>query len=192
MLFRRFGPLVLFSVASFYMQQSAIGGQRPGSQDRPPATSEKASPPQLSGTVVDTSGASIAGATVVVRNANATVQGTTQSDENGFFTISGLAPGTYRLVVSNPGFESKETPVTLGAMGAPAPLRISLRVSAVSTTINVQGREDDLVGIAESATQGTVGAKEIEDRPILRSGEVLETVPGLMITQHAGGGKANQ
>jgi hypothetical protein len=40
--------------------------------------------------------------------------------------------------------------------------------------------------------KGTVGAKELEDRPILRSGEVLETVPGLIITQHAGGGKANQ
>ena len=65
-------------------------------------------------------------------------------------------------------------------------------MGSVSTTINVQGREDDLVGIADSATQGTVGAKEIEDRPILRSGEVLETVPGLIITQHAGGGKANQ
>ena len=65
-------------------------------------------------------------------------------------------------------------------------------MSAVSTTINVQGREDDLIGIADSATQGTVGAKEIQDRPILRSGEVLETIPGIIITQHAGGGKANQ
>jgi len=83
-------------------------------------------------------------------------------------------------------------PVTLGTNGAPAPLRITLAVSAVSTTINVQGREDDLVGLASSATQGTVGAKEIDDRPLLRSGEVLETVPGLILTQHAGGGKANQ
>ncbi len=83
-------------------------------------------------------------------------------------------------------------PVTLGTTGATASLRISLAVSAVSTTINVQGREDDLIGIAESGTQGTVGAMEIQDRPILRSGEVLETVPGLIITQHAGGGKANQ
>jgi hypothetical protein len=65
-------------------------------------------------------------------------------------------------------------------------------VSAVSTTVNVQGREDDLIGISSSATQGAVGTTEIEDRPILRSGEILETVPGVMITQHAGGGKANQ
>ena len=149
-------------------------------------------PLQLSGTVVDTSGAVIAGAAVQVLSANGTVQATTQSDANGSFIISGLPAGDYRLVVSNPGFETKETPVTIGTTEAAAPLRISLAVGSVSTTINVQGREDSLVGIAESATQGTVGALEIEDRPILRSGEVLETIPGVIITQHAGGGKANQ
>ncbi len=151
-----------------------------------------AQPPQLSGTIVDTSGSVIAGATVQVLSANGTVQIATQSDANGSFIISGLPAGNYRLVVSRTDFETKEIPVTVGTGEAPAPLRISLAVSSVSTTVNVQGREDDLVGIAESATQGTVGAKEIEDRPILRSGEVLETVPGLIITQHAGGGKANQ
>lgn len=56
----------------------------------------------------------------------------------------------------------------------------------------VEGRQDDLVGVAGSATQGTVGSDELADRPLLRTGEILETVPGLIITQHAGGGKANQ
>ena len=56
----------------------------------------------------------------------------------------------------------------------------------------VIGRQDSLLGIADSATQGTTGASQIADRPILRSGEILETVPGVIITQHAGGGKANQ
>ncbi|HUJ72082.1 MAG TPA: TonB-dependent receptor, partial [Verrucomicrobiae bacterium] len=56
----------------------------------------------------------------------------------------------------------------------------------------VIGRQSDLVGIADSATQGTTGQAQLEDRPILRSGEILETVPGVIITQHAGGGKANQ
>ena len=149
-------------------------------------------PPQLSGTIVDPFGAVIAGATVQVRGANDTVQRTTQSDRNGAFMISGLPAGNYRLVVSNPDFDTKEMPIAIGGTGAPAPLRISLAVSPVSTTLNVQGREDDLIGIASSATQGTVDATEIQDRPILRSGEILETVPGLIITQHAGGGKANQ
>jgi hypothetical protein len=56
----------------------------------------------------------------------------------------------------------------------------------------VTGRQDSLLGIADSATQGTTGAAQLADRPILRSGEILETVPGVIITQHAGGGKANQ
>ena len=56
----------------------------------------------------------------------------------------------------------------------------------------VTGRQDSLLGIAGSATQGTTGAAQLADRPILRTGEILETVPGVIITQHAGGGKANQ
>jgi hypothetical protein len=56
----------------------------------------------------------------------------------------------------------------------------------------VEGRQDSLLGIADSAGQGTTGAAQLADRPILRSGELLETVPGVIITQHAGGGKANQ
>ena len=56
----------------------------------------------------------------------------------------------------------------------------------------VEGRQDSLLGIADSATQGTTGTTQLADRPILRSGEILETVPGVIITQHAGGGKANQ
>jgi hypothetical protein len=58
--------------------------------------------------------------------------------------------------------------------------------------IIVTGRQDSLLGIADSATQGTTGAAQLADRPILRSGEILETIPGVIITQHAGGGKANQ
>ncbi len=49
-----------------------------------------------------------------------------------------------------------------------------------------------LVGAADSATEGTVTQQQIATRPWLRPGEVLETVPGLIVTQHTGDGKANQ
>ncbi len=147
---------------------------------------------QLSGTVVDTTGAAIAGATVQVRTASGTAHKTIESNASGSFKISKLAAGDYRLVVSKPGFGTKEVSVTIGATEVPAPLRISLAVGVVSTSVDVQGRADDLIGIATSATEGTVGQSELQDRPVLRSGEVLEAVPGVIITQHAGGGKANQ
>ncbi|MFX8620516.1 Plug domain-containing protein, partial [Acinetobacter baumannii] len=48
------------------------------------------------------------------------------------------------------------------------------------------------VGIAQAASQGFVGPKELLAQPIYRTGEVLEAVPGLVVTQHSGEGKANQ
>jgi hypothetical protein len=124
---------------------------------------------QVSGTVVDISGAVIPGATAQVRTTNGTVEVTMQSDTSGCFVILGLPAGDYRLIVSSPGFESKEMPIKIGTSEAPVALRISMVVSSVSTTVNVQGQEDSLIGIADSASQGTVGATEIQDRPILRS-----------------------
>jgi hypothetical protein len=56
----------------------------------------------------------------------------------------------------------------------------------------VMGRQDSMLGVAASAGQGVTGAAQLAERPILRSGEILESVPGVIITQHAGGGKANQ
>ena len=56
----------------------------------------------------------------------------------------------------------------------------------------VTGRADTLVGIADSASQGNVGQAQLKYRPIIRPGEVLEAVPGLIATQHSGEGKANQ
>jgi len=58
--------------------------------------------------------------------------------------------------------------------------------------IIVVGRAENLTGAVPSASQGRVGAAQIQARPIQRTGEVLETVPGMIVTQHAGNGKANQ
>ncbi len=53
-------------------------------------------------------------------------------------------------------------------------------------------RLDYLQGQPSSASEGTVLAAQLENRPVLRTGEVLEVVPGLIVTQHSGDGKANQ
>jgi hypothetical protein len=54
------------------------------------------------------------------------------------------------------------------------------------------GRKANLVGQALSASTGTISQEQIATRPLLRPGEVLEDIPGLIISQHSGGGKANQ
>ena len=71
---------------------------------------------------------------------------------------------------------------TSGDSGPPAKLPV----------VVVQGRATDLVGGAASASQGIVGAAELAGRPLLRRGELLEVIPGVVVTQHSGNGKANQ
>jgi hypothetical protein len=191
MLVKRFAFPALFAAAALlHAQQTATSGPFPepqGHSRSKPGTSYRC---QVAGTVVDTSGASIAGATILIRSLSGAVKETRHADRSGSFVVSGLQSGRYQINVSSPGFGSKDVFVEVGTSGVP--LRISLAVAAVSSNVDVAGRADDLIGIADSATQGTVGATEIQDRPILRAGEILETVPGLIITQHAGGGKANQ
>lgn len=58
--------------------------------------------------------------------------------------------------------------------------------------LTVTGRLEDLIGRASTASEGYVGAADLARRPIAREGELLETVPGMILTQHSGSGKSNQ
>jgi hypothetical protein len=53
-------------------------------------------------------------------------------------------------------------------------------------------REIDAGRAPAAASEGSVTQEELENRPLLRPAEVLEAVPGLVVTQHSGDGKANQ
>lgn len=80
-----------------------------------------------------------------------------------------------------------------GAVGfAPVPTLAAEPADAPPSDIIVTGRATDLIGIAGSSSEGIVGRVDLQDRPIQRVGELLETIPGFIATQHSGSGKANQ
>lgn len=56
----------------------------------------------------------------------------------------------------------------------------------------VTAQAGDIIGEASSASEGRVSSIDLTARPVLRRGELLEVVPGLVVTQHSGDGKANQ
>ncbi|MEN3976394.1 TonB-dependent receptor [Emcibacter sp. SYSU 3D8] len=56
----------------------------------------------------------------------------------------------------------------------------------------VWGRAFSLAGKAFTASEGIVGYSDLSKRPILRAGELVEVIPGMIATQHSGTGKANQ
>lgn len=80
------------------------------------------------------------------------------------------------------------TPASLGAwaqaMGEDRP--------AVLGTVQVQASSDAGLGNADSASEGAVTGASLRQRTLLRPAEVLEAVPGMVVTQHSGDGKASQ
>lgn len=65
-------------------------------------------------------------------------------------------------------------------------------IPTLETVVVGGGSEEGLIGLAGAATEGTVSARQLEHRPLLRPAEVLELIPGLIVSQHSGDGKANQ
>ncbi len=64
--------------------------------------------------------------------------------------------------------------------------------STTTSEVVVTASRQDLIGQAVTATQGSVTQEELRLRPAYRTGQLLETIPGLVVTIHSGEGKANQ
>ncbi len=58
--------------------------------------------------------------------------------------------------------------------------------------LTIKGHKENMVGKAISASEGKISQADLAIRPLLRTGEILEAVPGMVATQHSGSGKANQ
>jgi hypothetical protein len=82
------------------------------------------------------------------------------------------------------------------AQSADAPKAVEAPTAVAASQLDrleITGRHyDNAVGSSDAASQGTIRAELLKSRPALRPGEVLEFVPGMIVTQHSGDGKANQ
>jgi outer membrane receptor protein involved in Fe transport len=63
---------------------------------------------------------------------------------------------------------------------------------SIGAEIVVTASRADTMGGASTASQGSLTQKEVELRPIYRSGQLYESIPGLVVTVHSGEGKAPQ
>ncbi len=123
--FRRFALAALLAVTSIY----AVA------QD----TSAR-----LSGTVSDSSGAVVPGATLtLVNSATGTEVAHATSDDHGNYIALQLPPGNYKLVVEAAGFRRTESPVQL-FVASRVDLPVTLQVGNVGETLVVTTQAEDL------------------------------------------------
>ncbi len=68
----------------------------------------------------------------------------------------------------------------------------SAQPGTATEEIIVFGRNTDLVGRANAASEGSVSGADLLLRPMFKTAELLESMPGMVAVQHSGSGKANQ
>jgi len=61
-----------------------------------------------------------------------------------------------------------------------------------SPVVEVLAQHDNAAGTSDAASQGAVGGQALVARGLMRPAQVLEFIPGMVVTQHSGEGKANQ
>ena len=156
----------------------------------------------IAGIVEDDTGGVLPGVTV-----SATIPGSpktpeTVTDATGAYRFDGLPAGPVELTFRLINFSSGRRTVTVTpGSSTTANVRMVVAVSAdivitaprtFRNLAEIENPAENLVGIAAAGSEGAITAAQLAVRPVNRATEVLETVPGMIISQHSGEGKANQ
>ena len=177
--------------------QAAPAAEDPGKNQAVPAPLGRA----MEGLVRSTQGALLPGVNVTFMLGNRKVQ--VASDRKGRFALPRLPRGKYQLLLQKDGYNALKYLLVVAYDEQQA--RLALVLTPIASVVvevtasagplifsNINLANLDLAGVADSASMGVITPERLDGRPILRVGEVLETVPGFIVTQHSGGGKANQ
>jgi len=112
------------------------------------------------------------------------------SDGSGAYCLPPLAADRpIQLLITADGYQDQLSPSIAARAGVEAQVDITL-TKRFTEHVTVTGRADSLVGISSSASEGSVGMAELARRPLLRSTDIMEAVPGVAMTQHSTGGHA--
>ena len=154
----------------------------------------------LRGQVTDQTGGAMPGVAISLRSAESELSGSTNDSGTYEFTDVPAGPAEVTFTLINFAVVHREVAIqpeqtTTADVVMALSLTADVVVTGARSFRNIADLEDptqNLVGIATAASQGAITAAQLEARPIMRPAEVLESVPGLIASQHSGEGKANQ
>jgi len=152
----------------------------------PPAHSQTTSG-RILGSITDSTGASVAGASVVVTDVQRGISRTLNTNESGDYVAADLTPGTYKIHVEARGFKSAERPNVVIEVASDVRADFALQTGQVSETV-VVNEEIPLLNTTSATLGGTLSNEEINDLPLNgRNYEnLLQLRPGVI--RYPGGG----
>ena len=139
---------------------------------------------RMDGTVTDSAGAVVPGATVDVVNPAMQQSYKSSTDEKGYWAIPSLQSGTYKVTVAHQGFKTQVVDNVKMDAGVPATVNVTLQVGALTETIEVTSGAEVLQ--ADSATiASTLQGTQIHDLPFTshNATDLIATQPGTQTAQ---------
>jgi Carboxypeptidase regulatory-like domain len=141
----------------------------------------------ITGTVADSTGAAVVGATVTAKSVERGISYTAISNESGLYRISQLPVGNYDLKVEKPGFQTTLRPAFALVLNQVARIDVELKVGQVSQTIEVTGTPP-LLKTESTQVDTIIDASTNEQLPLATRNYVQLTLlaPGSITTNPSG------
>lgn len=143
----------------------------------------------ITGTVTDSSGAAVAGATVTVKNVDTGLIRTTVSTGDGTYNVPELPIGNYTVTISQSGFQTSVTTGVTVDVSSERRVDASLKPGEMTQKVEVSGETLPIVETTSDTLGGTFENKEITDLPINGRDytKLLIMVPGASGEPNGGG-----
>jgi hypothetical protein len=120
---------------------------------------------QISGSVMDSSGGSVANTTVTALNVGTGISRATESNSDGYYSIPLLGPGNYTVTARAKGFAEQMIPGITLSVGSAQVLNLTMQVAQVAQKVEVQGAPP-IVDVSDSTLSGVVGETTVVELPL--------------------------
>ncbi|HZS52865.1 MAG TPA: TonB-dependent receptor [Bryobacteraceae bacterium] len=151
----------------------------------------------IQGTVTDSTGAVLPNASIVVTNQATGEAHSTKTDSAGLYSVSGLAPGDYKVQVSSAGLQTMVANNLVVSVGTNTAQNFSLNVASTSTTVEINASapviETSSVSVGTVINQRTVqeiplNGRHFVDLALLIPGSVTPPANGFLTAPLRGQG----
>jgi hypothetical protein len=119
----------------------------------------------LSGTILDESGAALPGATVTVQSVDTNVTRTSTTDSQGRYLAAALSPGAHTISVTASGFAAARREGVVLVLGQSATVDFKLQIAGTQESVTVTG-EAPVIDPGHTSVSSVVGQQQIEGLPI--------------------------
>jgi Carboxypeptidase regulatory-like domain len=145
----------------------------------------------ITGTVSDSSGAIVPGASVSLQNEASKDMRGTVSDSAGYFAFPGVLPGTYTVRVESKGFKAfQQSGVEMQASDK-RNVNVTLSVGQTTETVTVEAHTD-LVPVDSGARSFELSSQDFARLPMIsrNASELLMSLPGAVVTPNGNSSSA--